>query len=235
MQRSYEKWFSPALGRDMELLRFGWSGFPVILFPTSMGRFFQYEGFGLVERLGDKLERGQLQLFCVDSVDAESWYDEDIPPALRGKRHEAFDAYIAREVVPYVRERAARADLGVFGCSFGAYHAANFAGRHPEVVTKAVCFSGIYDVRRFTGGHWDDTDYFNSPVCYIANMDRADLRRIAQIQWVIATGEFDALVEDNRRFDAVLAAKNVPRHTEIWTGVNGHDWPSWNDAVARLL
>jgi len=235
MQRRYEKWFSPALGRDMELLRFGWSGFPVILFPTSMGRFFQYEDTGLVAGLGDKLERGELQLFCVDSVDAESWYDESVHPALRGRRHEAYDAYVRDEVVPYVRHRAERADLGLFGCSFGAYHAANFAGRHPELVTKAVCFSGVFDVSRFIDGYWDDTDYYNSPVCFIANMEGAVLEAVRRVEWVIATGEFDELAPDNRRFDAVLSNKGVPHHTEIWPGVNGHDWPFWNEAVVRLL
>ncbi len=235
MQREYEKWFSPELGREMELLRFGWSGFPVILFPTSMGRFFQYEDTGLVAGLGDKLERGQMQLFCVDSIDAESWYQEDIRPALRGKRHEAYDAYVQYEVVPYVRDRAERHDLGLFGCSFGAYHAANFAGRHPELITKAVCFSGVYDVSRFNDGHWDETGYFNSPARFIANMEGPYLDRVRNVEWVIATGEYDELAEDNRRFDAVLAAKGVPRHTEIWSGVNGHDWPFWNEAVVRLL
>jgi len=235
MQRQYEKWFSPALGREMELLRFGWSGFPVILFPTSMGRFFQYEDSGLVAHLGDKLERGQLQLFCVDSVDAESWYDERIHPIFRGRRHLDYDAYLRHEVVPYVRDRAQREDLGVFGCSFGAYHAANFAGRHPELITKSVCFSGVYDVGRFNDGHWDDTAYFNSPARYIANMEGPVLDRVRGIEWVIATGEFDSLVDDNRRFDAVLAAKGVPHHTEIWPGINGHDWPYWNEAVVRLL
>jgi esterase/lipase superfamily enzyme len=235
MKRSYEKWFSPALGRDMELLHFGWDGFPVILFPPSKGRFFQYEDCGLVAALGGKLERGELQLFCVDSVDAESWYDEDLHPALRGKRHEAYDAYLRNEVLPYVYDRAGRCDLGVFGCGFGAYHAANFAGRYPDLTTKAVCFSGIYDVRRFTGGHWDDTDYFNSPLLYIANIEGTDLQRMRGVEWVIATGEFDEHVDDNRRFDAMLASKGIPHYTEIWPGISGHEWPTWNDAALRLL
>ena len=89
MQRSYEKWYSPALGREMELLWFGWSGYPVIAFPTSMGRFFQYEDSGTVAALAHKLEAGQLQLCCVDSVDTESWYNEGVHPAARAPRHEA--------------------------------------------------------------------------------------------------------------------------------------------------
>ena len=235
MERTYEKWFSPALDRTMELLRFGHAGYPVIAFPTSMGRFFQYEDTGLVRRLEEKIERGELQMVCVDSVDAESWYNDAIAPVERGRRHERYDAYIRSEIVPYAQQRGARQDVGMFGCSFGAYHAANFAGRHPDVVTKAVCFSGVYDVGRFTDGYWDETDYFNSPAAYIANMDAEWVQRLRGIDWVIATGEYDALAPDSRNFDAILARKGIPHHTEIWPGVNGHDWEFWNDAVVRLL
>ncbi len=235
MQRSYESWYSNALGRKMEFLWFGWSGYPVLAFPTSMGRFFQYEDTGLVGALASKIEAGYLQLVCVDSVDAESWYADSAPPELRGVRHEQYDGYLARELVPYVRERSRFAQAGTFGCSFGGYHAANFAGRHPELVSKAVCFSGIYDVHRFVGSYWDDRDYFNSPATYIPNMDGECLARLAHVEWVVATGEYDSLVEDNRRFAAMLAAKGLPVHTEIWPGVFGHDWPFWNEAVQRLL
>ena len=234
MQRTHEAWNSPALGRPMELLWFGWSGFPVLMFPTSQGRFFQYEDTGLVGRLADKLERGYLQLVCLDSIDGESWYNEAAPPALRGKRHEQYDAYLLDEVVPYVRNRAQRGAVGTFGCSFGAYHAANFAARHPEVVTKAVCFSGIYDVHRFVDGYWDDTDYFNSPASYIPNMDAWWTARLGHIDWIVATGEYDSLVDENRRFAEILSAKGIPNHCEIWPGVFGHDWPWWNEAVRRF-
>lgn len=226
---------SENLGRPMELLWFGWSGYPVVMFPTSMGRFFQYEDTGLVAQLREKVDAGFLQLVCVDSVDAESWYDTSIPPQARGQRHEQYDAYLRRELFPYVARRAGRDRIGTFGCSFGAYHAANFAARHPDVVSKAVCFSGVYDVHRFVDGYWDETDYFNSPASFIPGMDDDWIAQLRTIEWVIATGDGDSLVADNRAFAAVLDAKGIPNHTEIWPGVFGHDWPFWNEAVARLL
>jgi esterase/lipase superfamily enzyme len=235
MQRSYEKWTSPSLGRPMEFLWYGWSGYPVVMFPTSMGRFFQYEDSGLVRGLAAKIEAGQLQVICADSYDAESWYDEFVPPYERGKRHERYDRYLTDELFPYVRARAKRPDAGVFGCSFGAYHAANVAGRHPDMVTKAVCLSGVFDVHRFLDGYWDLTAYYNSPVAYIANMDESWLARLRRIDWILATGEYDFLAEDNRRFDEVLSQRGIPHYTEIWHGIYGHDWPSWNEAAARLL
>jgi esterase/lipase superfamily enzyme len=66
-------------------------------------------------------------------------------------------------------------------------------------------------------------------------MDGGWIDRLRHVEWVIATGEYDALAPDNRRFDAVLSDKGIPHHTEIWSGVNGHDWPFWNEAVVRLL
>ena len=63
------------LHRDMELLVFGHAGPPMIVFPSSMGAFFEYEDRGMIDALADKLEHGALQLFCVSSVDSESWYN----------------------------------------------------------------------------------------------------------------------------------------------------------------
>ncbi len=41
MNRSYRRWWSPALERDMELLVVGHGGTPVRVFPTSLGRFYR--------------------------------------------------------------------------------------------------------------------------------------------------------------------------------------------------
>ena len=81
--REYVRRWSPALDREMELLRFGHAGQPVVAFPTSKGRFFQWEDFGLVGTLAGRLAAGNLRLWCLDSVDDESWYAEDRPAEAR--------------------------------------------------------------------------------------------------------------------------------------------------------
>ena len=43
MNREYHKWYSPSLGQNMELRVFGRAGRPYIVFPTSSGRFFDFE------------------------------------------------------------------------------------------------------------------------------------------------------------------------------------------------
>ena len=68
MDREYIAWDSPTLGRRMEMLWFGHAGKPMIWFPTSAGRFYQNEDFGLVGAIGDLVENGVIQICCVDSV-----------------------------------------------------------------------------------------------------------------------------------------------------------------------
>ena len=140
MVRDYIKWYSPNVYREMEFLWFGHSGRPLMVFPTSGGSFFENEDFHLIDSLADKIDRGELQVICVDSLDSETWHNESIHPASKAARHEQYDRYLRDEVVPYIQNRARRDDLMVYGASFGGYHAANFAGRHPDVVSRAVIF-----------------------------------------------------------------------------------------------
>ena len=51
MYRDYVKHGSSALGREMEFLWFGQFGRPVLLFPTSSGRFYENEDFKLTASL----------------------------------------------------------------------------------------------------------------------------------------------------------------------------------------
>jgi esterase/lipase superfamily enzyme len=235
VHREYGKWWSPNLQREMEFLWYGYSGRAVLLFPTSMGRCTQNEDFGLTASLSDKVDRGEIQLICVDSVDEESWYNDWAHPSGRARRHDQYDSYLLNEILPYVQHRSWRQDMAVFGASFGAYHAANFAARHPEAVSTAICFSGLYDIHRFTAGYWDDNCYYNCPTAFIPNLDHSWVERLSRVAWVVATGEHDSLVQENRDFAYLLASKGIPVHAEFWPGVFGHDWPYWRDNLRRFV
>ena len=63
MNREYHKNYSQELQRDMEALVFGHAGQPMLVFPTSMGRFFEYEDSGMIRALAGKIDAGQLQVF----------------------------------------------------------------------------------------------------------------------------------------------------------------------------
>lgn len=76
------------------------------------------------------------------------------------------------------------------GCSMGAYHALNFFLQHPDVFTKVIALSGVYDARFFVGDYYnDDAIYQNSPVDYIWNQnDGWFIDRYRQAEIVLCTG-----------------------------------------------
>jgi esterase/lipase superfamily enzyme len=219
----------------MEFLWFGKFGRPVMLFPTSGGQYSENEDRGLAASVEDKVDNGEVQLILADAVNNESWYNKSVHPAVRAARHAQYDAYLRHELVPYIFNRAQRGDLAVYGASFGAYQAANFAAKYPDVVSRAICFSGVYDVHSFLDGYWDETCYFNCPTAYIPNMTGEWAAKLARVGWVIATGEHDSLVQENRDFSALLSSKGIPNYLEIWPGQFGHDWPWWREHLRRFV
>ena len=236
MKRDYHKWFSPSLGRDMELLVFGHAGFPAIVFPTSQGRFFEFEDRGMVNTVHDKLEHGHLQLYCVDSVDAESWYNRNVPPRWRIARQVQYNDYIMNEVCPLVRQGNQYSGLGSIGTSFGGYHAMNIALRHPDVFTGFLSMSGAFDLHNFLGGYYDTDVYYNQPMDFLPNLgDPWFLDRYRRSSYVLATGWDDQCLGQNQRLDGILNAKGIPHKLFVWDSYNAHDWPTWQRMIDVYL
>lgn len=231
MNRTHHRWTSESLGRDMELLSFGQAGARVIAFPTSQGRFSDWEERGLVAAVAERIEGGALHLFCVDSVDSESWYDEAQPVADRVRRHVQYDRYVLDEVVPFTLSRNTSPTLVVTGASFGGYHALNFALRHPDTAQRVLSMSGLTDIRPFLGAYYDDECYFNNPCEFVAGEhDPARLEALRRLDIVLAVGRDDGLCASNECLSSVLWSKNVWHALRVWDGI-AHDWPVW----ARML
>src|ERR1035441_6979014 len=138
MNREYHKCRSTRLGREMDLLVFGHVGLPVLVFPTSGGRFYEFEDRGMIAAFAAKLDAGRVQFFCADSVNDESWYKRKAPPRQRIARHMQYEEYVLSEVVPFIRQKNPDPRLLALGCSLGGYHAVNIALRHPEIFTGFV-------------------------------------------------------------------------------------------------
>jgi len=234
MNRDHSHWHSPALDRDMELLVFGHAGARVLAFPTSMGRFYQWEDFGMVAALGQHLEQGWLQVYCVDSIDDESWYAKTTPPDERVRRHEQYERYLLDEVLPYSRDRNPNPYLIAAGASFGAYHAINLALRHPDVVDRALGMSGLYDIEAFVGG-FGEAVYFQNPVAYMANeTDPARLAALRHLDIILAIGRDDPSCSSNEKLSGILWSKDIWHALRIWDGW-AHDWPWWRQMVTRYI
>ena len=219
----------------MELLVLGHSGARVIVFPTSQGRFFEWEDRGMAVPLGEHLQRGWLQLFCVDSVDSESWYDRGKPPGERAWRHEQYDRYLLHEVLPYTWHRNQTPFLMTVGASLGAYHAVNFALRHPHTVNRTIGLSGMYNIKELTRGYDDANVYAHDPSHYMMHeRDPGWVDALRRMDIVLAIGRDDPHYEDNVHLSNVLWQRDVWHAFRVWDGW-AHDWPWWRDMIRQYI
>lgn len=220
----------------MELLWFGHAGRPMIWFPTSYGRFYQNEDFGLIGAVADHIDAGTIQVVCVDSVDGEALYAESKPPVERLRRADEYDRYLAQEIVPFIRQRAGPdARVTTLGASFGAYHAVNFGFRHPDLVDKVVGFSGKYDIHSFLDGYWDDTAYFHCPTAYVPNLSDEDALRLSEMDICIVTGETDNILNGSTEMIRILDERGIRHRSHVWGAPYGHDWPWWRDQIRSYV
>ncbi len=227
MNREHHRWFSPSLQRDMELLIFGHAGARLLVFPTSQGRFYEWEDRQMMLALGEHIERGWIQVYCVDSVDAESWYARWKHPGARAWRHVEYENYILREVLPLSMQKNGNPFLITTGASFGAFHALSMALRHPHVFSRTIGLSGIYDIRDWTDGYHNDTIYFLNPVEFIANEhDWGRLEALRRLDIILVAGQDDRLRYSSEEMSTVLWNRGIGNALRIWDGW-AHDWPYW--------
>jgi esterase/lipase superfamily enzyme len=231
VRRTYHRWFSPALRRDVELLVSGHAGARQLAFPASIHTFHDWEDRGLVDALRRHVESGHLQLFCVDQVDRECWYGGHLAPGLRAARYAQYQKYLVEEVIPFSLSENDNPFLIAAGPSFGAYHAATFAFRRPDLVGRLLGMSGLYDIKRFADGYYDEAVYLHNPLDFLANEhDPERLAAFKRLDVILMVGRDDPLRGQNERLSALLWGKGVWHALRIWDGF-AHDWPSW----ARVL
>lgn len=229
----YYKWYSPNLGHDMELKVYGWYGKPMLVFPAQGGRFYEYEDFKMIEAISKYIEDGKVKVFTVDSIDHQSWANWNAHPADRARRHEDYDRYITQEVVPFIKEHCHGSEQKLIstGVSMGAYHAANFFFRHPDIFDTVIALSGLFQMQMFVGDYVDENIYLNSPLYYLPNLTDPwylDLYRQSRIVIVVGQGAWeDAMLADANKLKDILDSKNIPHWLDIWGHDVNHDWNWW--------
>ncbi len=240
MHTEYHKWWSPHLGQDMEMKVYGHAGRPILVFPAQGGRFYEYEDFGMIAAISGSIASGRIRVFTVDSIDAQSWANFAAPPAERARRHEDYDRYIVREVVPFIRSYGyGNGKALTTGVSMGAYHAGNFFFRHPDCFDGCIVLSGLFRLNYFIGDYMDDNVYFNTPLAYLRNLeDPAYLDLYRQSQIIVCVGQ--GAWEDEMRVDAaelgrILESKGVPAWIDFWGHDVNHDWPWWRVQMPYFL
>jgi len=244
METRYEKWYSPALEREMEIKSFGHAGRPVLYIPCQNGRFYDFENFGMAAAWEPFIESGQVTVFSVDTMDQETWSDKAGNPYWRIRRHEAWMRYLRDEVVAYIhgvcRGRGWKENPGVmaFGASLGATHAVNLFFRFPEKFDSLLALSGIYNADYGFDGYMDELVYLNSPLHYLPNMpaDHPFIPLYNRHHGVVCSGQGPwEIPESTRALHKALSDKGIQVWVDYWGFDAAHDWDWWYKQVAYFV
>ena len=234
MKEEYKRWHTRHLSREFEMLVFGHAGYPIVVFPTSCGRYYQNKEFGLLESVAPLIDRGLVKIYTPDGIDGESWYNKGIHPADRVRTHNGYENVIVQDVIPFATKDAGSPKVAVAGCSFGGYHAANVAFRHPGIVGYLFSMSGAFDIKQFIGEYYDDNCYFNNPPDYLPSITESEyLGQIRRMGIVLGAGEADNCLDENTRLASILQAKGIPHWLDVRPGT--HDWPLWREMFPQYV
>ncbi len=236
MDGLYYKEWSCVLNREMEFKVYGTAGVPVLALPARGGRFYDWENNAMPDAVSELLNRGEMQLFCADSIDSEALFALDVSPRRRAEMQEKYFIYLTTELYPRILSlNNADQNTAVWcvGVDTGAVQAVNCRLRRPELFTGAVGLSGTYNLMRYYGDVHDDLVLRNSPMLYLNDEDLFDshgLKKADENQLLLCAGqgsyENDAL-EDTNALSVLLQEKNLPAHVEVWGTDVAHDWYWW--------
>ena len=198
IQGTYYKEWSRMLGRDMEFKVYGHAGTPVLALPARGGRFYDWENNGMPDAIAPLLNEGKVQLFCADSIDAESLLAGDTAPRRRAE-------------IQAVNCRLRRPEVfaGAIGLS-GLYNVRRFLGNAADdlVLRNAplayLAEEGLVDKKLLAKAE-----------------ENALLLCAGQGSY-----EGDALADTPAMADA-LTDCGLPVHLEVWGSDVSHDWYWW--------
>lgn len=241
MEVEYLEFYSQSLDRMMPFKSYGRAGKPIVVFPTSEGRFNEYEDSLMIDTCKALIEEGLIRFYTMDSVDSESWLSKGKQPEEMARIHNLFDLYVVNEFVPFMREHSGwKGGIMASGCSMGGYHSLNFYFRHPDIFNQVIALSGVYDARLFVGNDISNPEvYMNSPVDYIADLSDPDtLEACKSGNIILCTGQGsweENSIRDLRLLKEVLELKGIPAWIEFWGEDVNHDWPWWRIQMLYFL
>ena len=242
MNISYHTWESLHLEQKVELKVYGTNGRPMLVFPSSKGRFYDYENFGMIDALSEYINGKNLIVFTVDGIDWQTWFNPDIHPSEKAKRHTDYDQFIYKEVIPFIKTYEGLKptdDIIATGCSFGAYHAANFFFRHPDVINGLIGLSGVYSLNFSVGDYVDDNIYFNDPLKYLSNLkDPWYIDKYNESDIIICSGQGayeEWSLEESKKLSTILNTIGVNYWLDLWGYDVNHDWPWWRKQLVYFL
>lgn len=236
MQREYRNWKSPNLGKHMEMLVFGSSGTPVLIFPSDTGRFYEWEDEGMIQALENQLDLGYNQFFCVDTITGESFHNTNADPYTRIMRHEQYMIYITEEVLPFIKENNSTSYLITTGVGLGAYYSLLLALKFPKRFGKVISLSGHFNIRHFMDNFYDNNVYYNNPADFIINLNQSKLLdSISALDIRFLSYQNDMNLEPSREMSNALWKKFIDHKFYTWNEISYHPWSLYSSMFKENL
>jgi len=233
------RWYSPRLNTEVLVARWGHFGVPVLLFPTAGGDAEESERFLMIDALRPLIEAGRIKVFTCDSVAGRIWTDGKSSGAFRARIQNAFDAFVAHELLPAIEHdcRTPGIEVVTAGASIGAFNALASICRHPDRFRAAVCMSGTYDLSRWSNGEHTLDFHYSSPLHFLPGLGEGEhLARLRERFVVLATGEGRwESPSQSWRAAHVLGSRGVPNRVDLWGPSYDHDWPTWREMLPQYL
>jgi len=239
MKRDLASWYSPSLNKEMPIAIYGDYGFALLLVPTASADYLEYERFQLMDSLAPFVDGGKVKIFSINSINNESWLNNEMDPFHKGIRQQQWNNYVFNEVVPFVRNSTSP-DTPIITCgaSFGALHSMNLFLKRPDIINGVIAMSGVYDLTEYTKGYFNDDVYFNSPIHFLPQLqDHSILEQVRKSNHIhILTGSGSYEDPDaSGRFAKVLYDKGIWYELDVWGREWPHDWNTWREMLPQYL
>ena len=232
-------WYSERLEQDVDVVRWGTHGTPLLLFPTAAGDAEESERFLMLDVLAPLLEEGRIKVYSVDSVAGEVMFSKDQTLEHITWIQTQFHSFIRNEVVPAIRTDCNSEEIEIVaaGASIGAFHSLAVLCRYPDVFSQAICMSGTYDLTKFTDGKMTSTLYDSSPIHFMGQMPEGPHLDQLRKRFVLLTHGDGRWEEPKQSWNMAeeLGAKGVPNRVDAWGEDYDHDWPTWRQMLPKYI
>jgi len=232
------KWHSPQVEQEIQLVRWGTFGAPVLLFPTAGGDAEEVERFHLVGVLAPLIESGRIKVYSTDSIAGKAWISKQHSAEFCSLLQNRFDALVYQEIVPAIRHDCESPDIEIIaaGASIGAFNAVASVCRHPDVFRLAIAMSGTYDLSKYLEGRFIQDFYFASPLHFLPGLEGPQLEQLRKRLILLPSGQGDFEdIGESWRMASVLGAKGVPNRVDPWGTEWRHDWVTWREMLPKYL
>ncbi|WP_420635068.1 esterase family protein [Candidatus Palauibacter sp.] len=237
-------WWSDGLEQEVNVVRWGEVGVPLLMFPTAGGDAEEIERFLVIDTVADFLADGRIKVYSCDSVAGRVMLGQEGTPEHRMRVLNAFQNFVYYELVPMIRDDCNDPSIEVMaaGSSIGAFNALAMLCRFPDAFSHALCMSGTYDLLRFlkheTGIEAGITGdfYYSSPLHYLPDLTGETLDLLRERFVLLASGRGRAEdIDESWRMASLLGRKGVPNRMDDWGETWHHDWPTWRNMLVRYL